>query len=74
MRRLILSISALSMMALVVGCVHTAGVCDCDGAPHKVIAVKKAEDAKELPKDAPKETPKEKDKAELDPIETPDAK
>jgi hypothetical protein len=32
MRRLILSLSSLGLLAAVVGCNHTAGVCDCD--PH----------------------------------------
>jgi len=46
-------------MALTVGCVHTAGVCDCDGtAPHKLAAGTKPEPIKEMPK----ETPKDKDK------------
>jgi hypothetical protein len=68
MRRLILSVSAMSLLAMTVGCVHTAGVCDCDGtAPHKLVAGAKPEPIKEMPKD----TPKEKEKAELDTPEPP---
>jgi hypothetical protein len=68
MRRLILSVSALSLMGLTVGCVHTAGVCDCNGngtAPAKVAAATKPEAIKEMPKETIKE------KAELDTPEPP---
>jgi hypothetical protein len=69
MRRLILSVSVLSLMAMTVGCVHTAGVCDCDGtAPHKVAAGAKTEPIKEMPKETGKE------KAELDTPEPPSDK
>jgi hypothetical protein len=63
MRRLIFSFSALSLLAMAVGCTHTAGQCDCDKngncfgcLPHAVMPAAKAEPIKELPKDAPKET------------------
>jgi hypothetical protein len=70
MRRLILSVSALSLMGLMVGCVHTAGVCDCNGngisnGNGKVAAVAKPEPIKEMPKETAKE------KAELDTPEPP---
>jgi hypothetical protein len=39
MRRLILSLSALSLLGMAVGCTHTAGVCDCDGGHHAVAPV-----------------------------------
>jgi hypothetical protein len=69
MRRLILSVSAVSLMALTVGCVHTAGVCDCDGtAPKKIVGGAKAEPIKEMPKETGKE------KAELDTPEPPSDK
>jgi hypothetical protein len=65
MRRLILSFSALSLLGMAAGCVHTAGTCDCDGV-HKaavaVMPVAKPEPIKELPKEAP--PPKEKESAE----------
>jgi hypothetical protein len=61
MRRLIFSLFALSLVAMAVGCTHTAGQCDCDGngngKPHaSVMPAAKPEQIKELPKDAPKET------------------
>jgi len=72
MRRLILSVSAMSLMALTVGCVHTAGVCDCDGtAPHKLAAGTKPEPIKEMPKETPKDKDNGKDKVELDTPEPP---
>jgi hypothetical protein len=36
MRRLILSLAAVGSMAVVVGCNHTAGVCDCDKSHNPV--------------------------------------
>jgi hypothetical protein len=38
MRRLILSLSALGLLGMVVGCHHTAGACDCEGAPKAAAA------------------------------------
>ncbi len=37
MRRLITSIAALSLVAIVVGCDHTAGICDCDQGGHAAV-------------------------------------
>ena len=63
MRRLIFSLSALSLLAMAVGCTHTAGQCDCDKngncfgcLPRVAAPAAKAEPIKEMPKDAPKET------------------
>ncbi len=59
MRRLIFSLSALSLVAMAVGCTHTAGQCDCDGTakPHaNAMPAATPEPIKELPKEAPKET------------------
>ncbi len=65
MRRMILSVSAITLLAMTAGCVHTAGVCDCDGtAPHKVANGTKPEPIKEMPKETTKD--KENEKAELD--------
>ena len=67
MRRLILSISAVSMIGLATGCViHTAGSCDCTDLPvwaKARVAPVAAKDKDEAP--APKE------KAEADPAEPP---
>jgi len=82
MRRLILSISAVSMIGLATGCViHTAGSCDCTDLPvwakARVAPVAaKAEAIKEMPKEAPAakdkdEAPAPKEKAEADPAEPP---
>ena len=59
MRRLIFSLSALSLLAMAVGCTHTAGQCDCDGTGKpqaNAMPAAKPEPIKELPKEAPKET------------------
>jgi hypothetical protein len=74
MRRLIFSFSALSLLAMAVGCTHTAGQCDCDHngtcvgcLPHAAAPAAKPEQLKELPKDAPKET----EQTSLETIEPP---
>jgi hypothetical protein len=73
MRRSILSIAAVSVLAMTVGCVHTAGVCDCDrpSFPNGVVNGTKAEPIKEMPKVTAKEAAKEK--VELDTSEPPPA-
>jgi hypothetical protein len=71
---MILSVSAMSLLAMTVGCVHTAGVCDCNGngngnggALHPVANGTKPEPIKEMPKETPKE------KVEADTPEPPPA-
>jgi hypothetical protein len=82
MRRLFLSITAVSIISTAAGCViHTAGACDCTDLPvwaraRVAPAAAKAEAIKEMPKEAPaakdkEEAPAPKEKAEADPAEPP---
>ena len=84
MHRLILSISAVSMIGLATGCTHTAGACDCTDLPvwaraRAVNGIAKAEAIKEMPKEAAaakdkEDAPAPKEKAEADPAEPPAGK
>jgi hypothetical protein len=73
MRRLILSLSAVSILGMAVGCTHTAGSCDCTDLPAWAKPKAKPEAIKEMPKEAqgPKESTPPKEKAEADPEEPP---
>ena len=75
MRWLISSVATLALVGVIIGCHHTAGVCDCDqggdhcaGNPGPVILPggpggKAPETIKEMPKTDDKAKEKEKEKA-----------